>query len=412
MIETPTTQQENVELLLDLLRNRFESENLPWVRTPGWDWSGFADLCERHGVASLIFARLRNAPELPIPQGLFEHLQSRFFEIAARNYFLAQRIVELADAFERDGIPVLAIKGPTTAMIAYGELALRQYDDLDLIVPEESLIAAVESMRRRGFEDVSQGGRPYLVPEFCRPENAKDVAAAEEIPFRSPDRNYFVDLHWKLGHDYWRDFCPDVRMIWQRTAKMNLLLGSVSTLCREDLLLALCSHGTKHRWLCLKWLIDIAELISKPDALDWSRVEEMIRVRPGAGVAARVGLRLVETILEVPMPPDALRIMPPLARCDAVAAAIREEILQAGQSTGSYYQTLIALEEGAFARMRIRADITRRFPAGLFREVVLRVTSKDRAVVNLPENFGFLYHLVRPVRLIAKHTMRLIRGSA
>jgi hypothetical protein len=107
-----------------------------------------------------------------------------------------------------------------------------------------------------------------------------------------------------------------------------------------------------------------------------------------------------------------LRILPPLRAADGVAASIREEILRTGQSSGSYYQTLIALEERTFGRMRIRVDIARRFPAGLFREVVMRVTSKDRAVVNLPENMGLLYHLIRPLRLIAKHTMRLIRSSA
>jgi hypothetical protein len=404
-------KRQSIDLLIRLLGGRFDTAHLPWIRIAGWDWRLFADLCERHGVTGLVFARLRNAPGACMPAPLFQHLQARFFEVASRNYVLAKRMVDLTRSLEENGIPVLPFKGPATAMLAYGDLALRQCDDLDLIVPEGLLSKTVEWMRGCGFEDVGQGGRPYLVPKECQPENPGHVAAAEEIPFRSPDRNYFVDLHWTLGHDYWRAFCPQIEMIWQRQARVELPTGSVSTLCREDLLLALCSHGTKHRWLCLKWLVDIERLLAAQALIDWSRIEELIRVRRDAGLALGVGLRLVEAIFDTPVPAAGLKLIPERERVSSVTASITKEILTTGQSSGSYLGTLLGLQPRRFTRWKIRADVARRYPAGVLREGVLEISAKDRAAVPLPDGFGFLYHVVRPVRLIADYAVRLTRSS-
>lgn len=43
-------------------------------------------------------------------------------------------------------------------------------------------------------------------------------------------------------------------------------------LCPEDLLILLCVHGSKHAWEQLKWVCDVAELVRRRPALDWSRV--------------------------------------------------------------------------------------------------------------------------------------------
>jgi Uncharacterised nucleotidyltransferase len=41
-------------------------------------------------------------------------------------------LLQVVDLFSREGIPVLPFKGPTLAMAAYRNLALREFVDLDL----------------------------------------------------------------------------------------------------------------------------------------------------------------------------------------------------------------------------------------------------------------------------------------
>ncbi|MGD0460751.1 MAG: IS1634 family transposase [Terriglobia bacterium] len=124
---------------------------------------------------------------------------------------------------------------------------------------------------------------------------------------------------------------------------------------------ALCAHGTRHRWLCFKWLLDIAELLRKAGTLDWSRIEEMARIRPGAGAAASVAVTLARDLLEVPVPAEAGRILPATSRTLALSSAIREELLSRDQTNGDEHTTLLTLEERSVARMKYRAVLIIRY---------------------------------------------------
>lgn len=403
----------NVRLLLDVLREPAPRE-IRWPSNPEWDWRDFTTLCDRHAVSSFVYCRLRN---LNAPSGLLHQLRLRFYEISGRNYHLTKKLIELTSLLERERIPVLAYKGPAVAMMAYGDLVSREHQDIDVMVREEDLIESVALMKRLGFEHQPfWAGRPYLTPCFCRPENPRHIARAEEIPFHSPDRNYFVDLHWNLGPG-WRTLFPDIRKVWDRVQKIDLLQAQVSTFCREDLFLILCSHGTKHRWSSLKWLVDIARLLHGCDSWDWSRVEEMVALRPKAGMCASLGLLLAQELLALTIPQEAARVLPVTKPVGEMASGIRDQIMREGQSSGHYFRTVLELEERPLARMKYRASIAIRYPAGLFSEVVVQVCEKDRALIFLPKRLNFLYYLIRPARLMGKHLfvkpwLRIVRRKS
>ena len=393
--------------LLRLLKTPV-SGDLSWLPSTQQDWRPFAAACDFHHLVPFVFCRLRDLAGDSVPPGLLGHLRTRFYEISANNYRLAKKLVDLTSLLRSHHIPVLAYKGPAVAMSVYGDLALRQYTDLDLVIRKEHLLKAVGVMKRCGFEIVPTLGRPQMIPRLFHPENPSHLALAEEIPLWAPDKTYFVDLHWQLGHGPWRAFSPDVETMWDRAQKLDLPHGRVSTFCSEDLFLALCYHGSKHRWSHLKWLLDVAELLRKTETLDWSRIEEMIRIRPRARASASLAILLAQELLNAPLPAEAAKIVPATQRTIAEAAAIREEILSRGQTSGNDYRTLLALEERPLARMKYRASRVLRYPGGVFSEVVLQVSPKDRAFIALPEKLQFLYHLIRPSRLVAKHGRRAI----
>jgi hypothetical protein len=398
-----------IHCLLQLLRT-LVSGDLSCRPSIQQDWRPFATACDSHQIAPFVFCRLRDLVGDSVPSGLLEHLRARFYEISANNYRLAKELVDLTSLLQSHGVPVLAYKGPALAMALYGDLALRQYCDLDLVVRKEHLLKAVGVMSHCGFEIVPTLGRPQMLPYLCRSENPRHLARAEEMTFRAPDKTYFVDVHWQLGHGPWRAFSPDAEKIWERTEKLDLPQGSVSTFCDEDLFLALCYHGSKHRWSCLKWLLDVAELLRKAETLDWFRIAEMMRVRPRTRASASLAILLAQELLNAPVPAEAARIVPATQRTLDEAAAIREEILLRGQTSGNDFPTLLALEERPLARMKYRTARAARYPGGLFSEVVLQVSPKDRAFIRLPEKLRFLYHVIRPARLVVKHGRRAFRS--
>jgi hypothetical protein len=153
----------------------------------------------------------------------------------------------------------------------------------------------------------------------------------------------------------------------------------------------------------------VAEILRKADALDWSRIEEMTKTRPGAGAAASVAAGLAHDLLEVPVPAKAGRILPATDRTRALASAIQQELLTRGYSSGDEHATLLALEGRPAARMNYLAARVARYPESLFRQIIAETGPKDRRLIRLPRKLEFLYHLIRPARLILTRSKRIAR---
>jgi len=408
MSELQSSRGDATRRLLRLLVQR-EGGDPRWPPAAASDWKNFAEICDNHQLAPLVYSRLQQFTASSIPSELVEYLRIRFRESCAYNYRLASKLVSLTSTLEREGVSVLAFKGPSLAMTLYGGFSLRQCLDLDLIVRTEQVVKAADLMRSCGYEPTPTPARPQLSPYLCRPEKSRHIDRGKEIQYLSPDGDFYVDLHWQFADRFWRPFTPDVEEIWERAVRQELPQGNILTLCREDLFLALCAHGTRHRWWCLKWLLDVAEILRTPDALDWSRIEEMTRIRPGNGAAASVGVSLAHDLLEVPVPAEAARLLPTTDRSRAVASAIRQELLSRGFSSGDEHSTLVALEGRPVARIKYRAARIFRYPESLFRQIVAEIGPEDRGLVRLPRRLEFLYHFIRPARLILTHSLRAAR---
>jgi hypothetical protein len=393
--ESPNVE---TQLLLRLLGQTENSDGDYCSRMP-WDWRAFADACDRHQVASLAFCRLDSFPEHVVPEAVAAHLRDRFYKVSLSNYLLANNLVALASRLEQAGIPVLALKGPAVAMAVYGDLALREYQDLDLLIHSEQLSKAIEVMARAGFQ----------IQPYYGHKTRRDRAEGHHASFHSPDQSHFVELHWQLAGNLWHNFTPEVDKLWSRSETLELPQGRVSTICREDLFLVLCCHGTTHRWCCLKWLVDVAELLRTAGTWNWSRIEEMAEDRQGVRASAGLGMLLAHELLGAPLAAAAAKVLPVTGRVRSLATAIREEILLQGQTDGEAHRTLLALEHSRAARMRYRGTQAVRHTRQWFRQVIT-VGPKDRALVRLPEKLEFLYPYIRLLRLTVTGSRRVARA--
>jgi hypothetical protein len=396
---SPEHSRHDIALLLRLLRQP-GSADPSWPQITDWDWGGFAEACDYHQVTPFVYCRLQGLSGVTIPSGLKEQLRKRFLEVSGRNYHLARKLTELTSLLEEHEIPVLAFKGPTLAMAAYGDLALRWYQDLDVLVRVEHLPKAADVMTRYGYEITRDWWNP------SQPENPRYVARHHEIPLRAPDKSYFVDLHWQLADYKVRAFRLDVEEVWGRPERIELLQKSVSTLCREDLFLMLCCHGSWHGWVCLKWLLDIAELLRNSQTLNWSRIEDTTRSRPLVRASASLAILLARELLDIDVPPLAAQILPATARTRKVGAAILYEIRSRGHSSASNGTALLGLEGSPLGWMKYLAGQTE----WLCHQVFVQVSPHERALVELPEGLHFLYHFIRPARLVYRFTRRAARA--
>jgi hypothetical protein len=356
------------------------------------NWESFVAACDYHQVGPIVFHRLQRRAD--VPRQVLEHLRARFYHISAYNHRLAMHLVQLMAEFERGRIPCLALKGPAVAMAAYGDLSLRQYEDIDLMVRMEDVAKAFEMLIARGFQ-----------PARGQAERYKHLDLDHEVTLTAPDESYSVDLHWQLAPPYARVFGPDVRAVWLRAEQLKLPQGSVRVLSREDLFLMLCQHGSRHRWWQLKWLFDVAELLRQAGAMDWPRIEDVLKRRRMARPPASLAALLARDLLGIQVAPHTGKILEPAERTYVLARVIRDEFLSCGQTNGSAHDTLLGLEPRPLVRAKYMAVEAVQYPV---REILFTITEKDLQFVRLPQRLRLLYYFIRPLRLMLQHG----RGAA
>jgi hypothetical protein len=254
------------------------------------EWAVVLDLAGYHGVGPLFYRTLSTVCSDLVPAEPLAQLRQKTQAGALLNRLLAQELVVLCEAFEARGVPVMPIKGATLAVSAYGDLTLRDFSDLDLLVPEGSIAEAQAVLLAQGYErrdPSSESG------ETDQEEGLYHVFIKRRTLFR-------VDLQWVMAHQHFL-FQLDRSEFWKRRTPVPLANKTVQGLAPEDLLVVLCVHGSKHAWEQLKWVCDVAELLRAHDHLDWNRIFS----RASTWRCRRLllmGLSLAHRLLDVPLP--------------------------------------------------------------------------------------------------------------
>jgi len=124
------------------------------------DWAAVLDLAWYHGVGPLLYQNLSTLCSDLVPAESLTQLRQRTQAGALLNRLLTQELVVLCEAFAAHGVPVIPIKGATLAASAYGDLTLRDFSDLDLLIPERSIAEAQTILLAQGYERKNPSTEP------------------------------------------------------------------------------------------------------------------------------------------------------------------------------------------------------------------------------------------------------------
>jgi hypothetical protein len=359
------------------------------------DWTRIQRLAWAHGVLPLVYWHLsRVAPEA-VPGAVLEGLRESFLANARNNLLLTAELLKVLKLFGAHGVRAVPFKGPPLAAAAYGNLALRQFGDLDLLVHPQDLPRAKESL-------LAQGYRCQLT--LAPAQQAAYLASIGQLPFLSADGACLVELHARL---FPRDFhFPlDWAHLSGRLGAVPLGGGEIPALSTEDLLLVVCAHGAKHVWACLGWICDVAELLRSHPAMDWKRVMKLagkLRSKRMLLLGLYLSSRLLGAIL-----PEGLR-QAAHEHCIArdLGAHVLQRLFREGAGGPGGWQN-------ALFHFRVRES--RIDGARYSLSLALAPTVADWAVVTVPSSLSHYYYLLRLVRLIrkyAKFSSPRARGTA
>ncbi|MGH7863420.1 MAG: nucleotidyltransferase domain-containing protein, partial [Candidatus Binataceae bacterium] len=232
----------------------------------GPDWRLVARVARWHGVHALVFHRLSSIDGLQVPAQAMQSMREEHLGRALRSLALARELTRLIRLLNDAAIPALAFKGPVLAKQAYGDVAMRQFIDLDLLIRHRDLPRLVEVLARDGY-----GARRFS--PHARDHGLFDTSEEE---FAKPGGLGPLDVHWLLASPFF-PYAPDVDACFARAITVDLQDTPIATLAPRDLALFLCVHAAKHGWPALGAATDIAAVSRAYPGLNWDEIDEDAR---------------------------------------------------------------------------------------------------------------------------------------
>ncbi len=304
-------------LLLCCARTRLDAGYAGRIRdllSAGIDWGFLLRLAREHGLGPLLYRNLAAVAPEHVPPEVMQTLRAEHHANAAHSLLLLAETTNLLAALRAAGIEAVPLKGPATALLAYGDVALRDSVDIDLLVrPEDEAQAAVVLRAERyapehevALTDVQR--RAFL--RLCQHERFIHAGHGTE-----------VELHWRPAP---LAYAPDPGRwdLWSRCRPVSYGGRQLMLPAPEDQLLLLCLHGYSHLFACLKWVSDIAELLQAGPVLDHGAALQEAR-RLGCLRPLLLGYLLAGDLLGAPIPLSVLR----RARADGCVALLAAEVI-------------------------------------------------------------------------------------
>jgi hypothetical protein len=365
------------------------------------DWGRVLRLGRRHRVLSLLYLNLHRLASPAAPAAVLAELRGQFMKNAARNLQLSAELLRLLDPFEKNNTPMVPFKGVVLASFVYGDPALRDAGDIDLLVHRNDIVRAADllcSLGHRPFYPTASAEETAFLSSLQGARRAAYLQYHGEHHLVREDGLLNVDLHWQVTH---RAISRglETKALFSGLTPIELGGRTIRTFGPEHLLLVLCDNGAKDGWARLDRVCDVAELLRRNPNLDWETVLTTAR-QIGAERMLLLGLSLANRLLDAPIPAeihDRLREKPFVAD---LATTIAAQLLdQGGPEASKISLSLLHLHLADSLRGRLR-----------YCRMQLRSNVGEWMLVPLPSRFWFLYSVIRPVRLVGRFLVnRLLR---
>jgi hypothetical protein len=347
------------------------------------DWDYVLYEAEENSLTPLLARHLAEFAPKALPLAVNEKLKKTCRANTVRCLSLTADLLHILELFRSKRIESASYKGPVLAAQAYGDVALREFEDVDIVLRQRDLPAAHEVI-------VGLGYRPKF--EWILRPGASASLVPGEYNYRDIRRRAMVEIHTELTLRHY-PVPPDLDEFFRNTIQVRVADRDVPTFAPEYLLPMLCVHGSKDFWERFSWIADVSELIQACPALDWTKTQRIAESIHATRIL-NLGLTLAKTLLDAPLPTEIAAAV----ELDKVARGLAAEITQ--RHMCRTFQTL-----DAAGRLKYRRRMVAGFSEGWRYAVRLSVVpaEEDWMMIRLPKAFAPLYIALRPLRLMRKY---------
>lgn len=278
------------------------------------DWPLLLDLADDNGLLPLVFHHLAQFSEA-IPANWMTKLREANRKNSMRALCLTAELLKIVERLRQLEIPALPYKGPVLAQLAYGNALLRQFDDLDIVVPQASMATVYGVMEEFGYE-----------PRFPRERFLAGKDTPGEYVFTHKINRAMVEFHTEATLRHFPQ-PPNLESMASRRVAISMNGRQVSTFGAADTLLMLCVHGTKDFWSRAIWVADIAAITTMLNDRDWELLVHVAR-KSDAERMVILGLWLAQSLFDPCIPENIAQEMSGDRAAAKIGSALNDNLLE------------------------------------------------------------------------------------
>ena len=360
----------DIELIIEACKNEQNPKRVKELMRLVKEWDAFIDLAYEHGVFPLVYKALKQHEEL-ISQNVLHSMKMANMDIVKENMLMSAELIKVMKLLEQNGIKAIAFKGPTLAQLAYGDIALRQYSDLDILIKYSELQTAMEVLQNND----------YLLDKDEKFKISKQNSIYHDVTFYSSS-NISIELHWQLfSNEFKTDFT--ILPINKNIQTIQISNHTLVSLRPAYLIIYLCIHGAKHNWERLEWLVDISKLI-QTQQLDWKYIVDLVEKSKTQKIVFST-LHLVHTYFNTPLEKNIQKYIEEkniIKLSQQFQSVIESNFYSLGDNVKNLSHAQYKLLNGAKNK-------------SFFIFSLFTPTERDVQTIRLPKKLHSLYYLVR-----------------
>lgn len=350
------------------------------------NWNHVIELARHHRVFPYINKEIQKMKDANIPPFVLQMFQRDFYRNTLLMLSLSGEMEQIAKLFSENAIRTLFLKGPIIAADLYGDVSLRTSSDLDLLVPLNDLPKAEQLLEGLG----------YVKDEYIDTILNDWKWRHHHVTFIHPEKKIKVEIHWRLNPFPSKE--PHFIQLWERKRKSSLINRPIYYLGREDLFLFLVTHGARHGWSRLRWLLDIKKLISQP--IDWVKLTALLKKHQYLHLGS-LAVFLCVRLFSIPLQEG----MKPLLHSRKGEWLVQDTMFYIQRMINLHSEPLTA-EVSSYHKKYLFSLLTAK-QKGLFIASFLYPYPEDAQTLRLPKPIHFLYFPLRPVLwAVRKHRER------
>jgi hypothetical protein len=359
-----------LELLLCCIHTQIDpalSEQISTLLQQQIDWNYVHQIASQYQVIPLLYSTIDNHFRADVPAEIFSQLQTDFYGNAKRNMFLTQELLILLNLFQTHEIRAIPVKGAVLAALAYNNLLLRQFCDLDILVHPRDLSTATDLLIAHGYRQSKFDAKPK---------------------FSHSQRQVNLELHQTITPSYY-SLPLEFDRLWSRLTSVSVAGTSLPSIQAEDVLLILIAQNAEdfiNKRPRLVRLCDISELINTHQNIDWEYICTQAQTQGNQRILY-FSLLLVADLFGTFLPPEIRSRI----EADSMAKSL------AKHSRSLLFSPETNVVGGSLFYLKVKERWQDRV------KYLMIPNSIDRILLPLPDFLSFLYYLIRPFWLVSKY---------